>query len=58
MKVWVVVAPWDYTTAEVIGVYASEAAAKEAKKESLRDKRISGDWNLNVEITESFVEVA
>jgi len=52
MTVWVALIPWDYRSAEVIGVFASKEAAVSATKDHVRELRASGDIPGTYQITE------
>jgi hypothetical protein len=39
MKIWIVVAPQDYASAEIVGVFDSMAGAEKARKNAMSDGR-------------------
>ncbi len=56
MKVWVALIPWDYSSAEVIGVFSSKEAAVSALKDHVREARESGEHIERAQITDHEVE--
>ena len=39
MKVWIVFAPQDYSSADIIGVYSQKADAEKARKNTISERR-------------------